>query len=202
MHGVRIVVEGEGRVTSDPAGIDCRDDCLEFFRDGTPLSLAATPDPGWEFVAWEGAADCGDGAITVSEDIGCTARFREIVADELPDLTGDWHRLESFCIPWGRQQLCLVFGRFDLRNNSAFDAGASTMRFLLSADMSADDTDLVIGARRLGPMPAGGPRRIGVAMLLPLGVRPQGLYVVAVVDADNAVAESDESNNVIAFGPL
>jgi hypothetical protein len=201
IHGVRIVVEGEGRVTSDPAGIDCSDDCLEFFRDGTVLSLSATPDPGWEFAAWEGAADCSDGAITVSDDIGCTARFREILADDLPDLTGDWHRLEWFCLPWGRHQLCIVFGRFDLRNNSAFDAGASTMRFLLSADTSADDTDMVIGARRLGPMPPGGPRPIGVLMLLPLDVRPQGLYVLAVVDADDDVAERDEGNNVIAFGP-
>ena len=30
----------------------------------------------------------------------------------------------------------------------------------------------------------------------------RGEFVIAVIDADNAVAECDENNNIIIFGPL
>jgi len=37
---------GGGRVTSDPAGIDCPDDCSEGYLDGTSVTLTATPAAG------------------------------------------------------------------------------------------------------------------------------------------------------------
>ena len=36
---------GSGRVTSDPAGIDCGDDCSENYPQGQSVTLTATPDP-------------------------------------------------------------------------------------------------------------------------------------------------------------
>lgn len=199
MWGVDISIEGEGRVTSEPDGIDCSADCVEFFPDGTVLTLTAVAAPGFEFAGWSGSADCSDGRITVTANLGCRATFEPL--PELPDLTGEWDRLRRFCI-WDRPLICLLFGQFDFRNSSSVEAGASRLRYVLSADNVLDDNDLVIGTRRLGQMPPGGPREIVVLLLLPLGSDGTGMYVLAVVDALDAVEERNESNNVIVFGPL
>ncbi|MCK6410771.1 MAG: hypothetical protein L6Q70_16470, partial [Thauera sp.] len=132
-------------------------------------------------------------------DIGCTATFSEI--PQLPDLHGEWLRVRRLCLPWGQQPLCFLFGRFGLRNSSPVDAGASTVRYYLSADEVVDGGDRAIGSRNVGVMPPGGPRPLAMGVLL-RGMTPRGLYVIAVVDADGAVDERDETNNAIVFGPI
>ena len=43
-----IVIHGQGRVTSEPAGaIDCPGDCSHTFTGSTGLTLRATPATGW-----------------------------------------------------------------------------------------------------------------------------------------------------------
>ena len=43
-----IVIHGQGRVTSEPAGaIDCPGDCSHAFTGSTSLTLRATPTTGW-----------------------------------------------------------------------------------------------------------------------------------------------------------
>ncbi len=43
-----IVIHGQGRVTSEPAGaIDCPGDCSHTFTGSTSLTLRATPTTGW-----------------------------------------------------------------------------------------------------------------------------------------------------------
>ena len=37
---------------------------------------------------------------------------------------------------------------------------------------------------------------------LPLEETASGEYIIAVIDADNTVAESNESNNYVVFGPI
>jgi hypothetical protein len=43
---------GNGRVTSNPTGIDCGVTCSASYEFGSVVTLAATPDPGWTFVGW------------------------------------------------------------------------------------------------------------------------------------------------------
>jgi Divergent InlB B-repeat domain len=50
-----VSVEGQGAITSDPFGIECRDNCTEPFADGTRVRLYAEADPGWTFSSWGGA---------------------------------------------------------------------------------------------------------------------------------------------------
>lgn len=45
---------GSGTVTSDPAGIDCGDDCTEAFTEETSVTLTATSDEGSEFGGFTG----------------------------------------------------------------------------------------------------------------------------------------------------
>jgi len=57
---LRATVYGNGTVTSDPSGIDCRKGgagvCVADFGAGTSVNLTATPDPGESFLGWGG--DC------------------------------------------------------------------------------------------------------------------------------------------------
>jgi hypothetical protein len=76
-HLLTIVVTGpgSGRVTSDPAGIDCGQDCTETYPAGTEVSLTAQPDPDMAFGGWLGEPDCSDGLVTMTGDRSCEAQF-------------------------------------------------------------------------------------------------------------------------------
>lgn len=66
---------GSGRVTSNPPGINCGNDCVENFPQGTFVTLTATPDTDSSFEGWSGDLDCSDGRVTMTIDRSCTASF-------------------------------------------------------------------------------------------------------------------------------
>lgn len=75
---------GNGRVTSTPAGIDCRiangapapSGCAAQFDDGTPVTLAKSFGSGFKFTNWAGACS-GTGAcvLTLTQDQSVRAIF-------------------------------------------------------------------------------------------------------------------------------
>jgi Fe-S cluster biogenesis protein NfuA len=70
-------VEGAGRITSSPAGINCPGTCSKQLRAGTKVTLEAQPSTGaGTFVGWGGACS-GTGPCTVTLDASksVTARF-------------------------------------------------------------------------------------------------------------------------------
>jgi hypothetical protein len=68
---------GTGRVTSDPAGIYCGDDCQESYAENTVVTLTAHPGVKSYLASWSG--DCsGTGLtaqVTMDADKICTATF-------------------------------------------------------------------------------------------------------------------------------
>lgn len=79
---VRIEVEGQGRVTSSPGGINCIEggqQCEALFGSEDFLSLEATADPGWTFASWghlcAGVPDAFFDIGPVDFAIACSARF-------------------------------------------------------------------------------------------------------------------------------
>jgi hypothetical protein len=60
--------QGNGSVTSVPAGINCGPTCSASYAQGTTVSLTPTPIPGWQFGLWGGA--CG----STPEAAICTVR--------------------------------------------------------------------------------------------------------------------------------
>ncbi|MFK7999859.1 MAG: peptidylprolyl isomerase [Polyangiales bacterium] len=78
MHDLQVVVEGDGVVRSDPAGIQCGQDCNALFEFGNMVQLIAEPGPGARFLGWTGACS-GSGetcVVTLAENQSVTARFR------------------------------------------------------------------------------------------------------------------------------
>lgn len=76
-HALVISITGSGTVHSEPAGIQCGTDCLEYFSDGTLVSLTATPAAGFVFEGWSG--DCSGTipscAFTISASQNASAIF-------------------------------------------------------------------------------------------------------------------------------
>jgi len=64
-----------------PAGIDCGATCTAAFPAFQRIFLLPVPDPGSEFVNWNGTADCLDGDLIrlPGEDASCVAVFDAIV---------------------------------------------------------------------------------------------------------------------------
>lgn len=50
-----IATAGAGAVTSRPSGIACGSQCAASYAMGTPVTVAATPAPGWVFTGWSGS---------------------------------------------------------------------------------------------------------------------------------------------------
>jgi hypothetical protein len=103
-------------------------------------------------------------------------------------------------VPWFRS--CLVAGTFDVQNRGGQSASPSQVRFFLSADARLDPSDTLIQQTPVGVLAAGARRRIGVLSFRRPGTALVQRFVIALVDADQAVAERDETNNSVVFGPL
>jgi DNA-binding beta-propeller fold protein YncE len=75
--------EGEGTVTSEPAGIACGTACAAEYDAGEEVVLTATPAPGSAFAGWSG--DCSGSSsctVTMSEGRSVSAEF-ELSAEPL-----------------------------------------------------------------------------------------------------------------------
>lgn len=83
---VRISNDGDGRVTSQPAGIDCSRvagntaNCTHNFANGSVIQLIATPDAGFVLSEWRGDPDCADGQVTLDANRQCEAAFESDAA--------------------------------------------------------------------------------------------------------------------------
>jgi len=90
-----------------------------------------------------------------------------------------------------------------VKNTGPAPAGAFTVRFYLSADVTLDGSDVLLGSRTISSLAAGASSGVTTTVMVPAGtVVPNPYRVLAVVDALGQVTELDESNNVTASGPL
>ena len=133
-----------------------------------------------------------------------------------PDLTGallpapwtnGWEAAISgtFTNPVTLNPVNLILGAFDIQNSGGTTAAASVVQFYLSPTPDFDLETAIALTNATHSVPALSPGAIHLALfgvLTPDGVTPGGMYLVAVVDATQVVAETNEANNIMVFGPL
>ena len=121
-----------------------------------------------------------------------------IVKQALPDLTGNWASAAQHCKTVRRAATCSINGSLNIINQGAANAGASVVRFYLSTDAIWSANDLLLGQASVPALPAGQSKLIQMQSALAIGTTASGKFLIAVIDADNAVGEADESNNVLS----
>lgn len=82
------------------------------------------------------------------------------------------------------------------RNQGAGPAAASVTRFHLSTNGAVDGSDVLLGSRAVPALGAGATSAASTALTIPSGTAPGLYYVLAQADADGAVNETQEANNV------
>lgn len=86
-----------------------------------------------------------------------------------------------------------------VKNAGGGSAGASTTRFYFSSNFTFDASDQEIGNRPAAALGPNATNAGSVSVTIPPGTAAGLYYIIAVSDADNAVAETAETNNTRAL---
>ena len=113
-----------------------------------------------------------------------------------PDLTGSWVSLNRLRI----RRRCLIQANSKVENLGTQDAKSFLLYFYLSRDATLDGADMRIGKRRIDSLEAGQAVDISLKAKYPNSIAYT--YIIAQIDAGNAVPETDETNNIIVSWPL
>jgi uncharacterized repeat protein (TIGR01451 family) len=81
-------------------------------------------------------------------------------------------------------------------NKGQVAADVSTTSFFLSTDAKVDSGDVFLGSRAVPALPSRAQSVGSTTVSLPGGTAPGKYFIIAVADADGAVAETVESNNI------
>jgi uncharacterized membrane protein len=118
-------------------------------------------------------------------------------------LSGEWSgQPTERCVGNGPGAHCDVRATLRVFNPGPATAGRSIAQVALSADEVLDAGDeLVDPALRIRSLDAGESDEVGVHFRVD-GESAAGRFLIAVVDATNAVAEANEANNVVVSAPI
>ena len=83
-------------------------------------------------------------------------------------------------------------------NQGAGSIGPSTTKFYLSADGVIDGSDVLLGAREVGPLDAGASSSGSTTVTVGASTQPGSYYILAKADANGVVAETTEANNTLS----
>jgi uncharacterized delta-60 repeat protein len=191
---------GSGTVTSNLPGINCEPDCKASYAQQIAVTLTAVADSGSVFAGFSGDSGCADGIVTMTTDTTCIATFNLLTAG--PDLTGIWRSLTQRCKGEGAEQRCKLKGKVRVQNLGIEKAAASFLRFYLSADQVFDGGDTLLQQVTVSSLKPGKTKSKKIKHRLPTSQTASGQYVLAVLDAPELIAEQNETNNVLIFGPI
>lgn len=118
----------------------------------------------------------------------------------MPDLTGQWAVFAQSCKTSKKGQRCSVKGTLNIRNTGNGDAKSAFVQFYLSDDPSLDQEDLLLKQLASGTVKANKSKAKKLSYTFPFNETASHKYLIAVIDADNTIAETDESNNTIVSG--
>ena len=221
-YRLSVTVDGAGTVSSDPAGIDCAPDCEALFFQGTAVTLMATPAAGLSVAGWTGCDQATGGlcGLNMNADRNPAVRFAAASGTpspvpgpgELPlppavpdspwDLEGRWKNVRPVCRGAGNAGKCRIKGKLVVRNSGMRKAQRSKIVLYLSQDPILTADDVPVSRRAIGAIGRHKARQKAFKTGFLPRANVAGHYLIAVIDTDNSITESNESNNRISFGPL
>ena len=140
---------------------------------------------------WYVLANADDSGSVVETQETNNLRFSSVLIG--PDLS-----FQSASAPTSAAPGAAISIASAVRNGGAGSAPASTTRFYLSADMSLDGGDVVLdGSQPVPPLTADAVHTASTTVSLPAD-RSGTFYLLIVADADRAVQEASEGNNLAA----
>ena len=86
-----------------------------------------------------------------------------------------------------------------VKNQGTASAGASVLKYYLSANSTYEATDVLLGSSNVATLAAGASAAASSIVTIPTGTAAGTWYIVFYADADLAVAEGNETNNVGSF---
>ena len=119
-----------------------------------------------------------------------------------PDLTGTWTSLVQTCRNSRKGVKCKIKGKLSVRNAGQQEAKSSFVGYYLSDNSDFESSDTFLKKAATGKIKAGKSKNTSISYSFKPGDSAAGKYIIAVIDAGNTVAEPDEANNNISFGPL
>lgn len=90
---ITLIKSGDGKVVSDPEGIDCGSTCNARFAQGQYVSLFATAGPGQVVSAWSG--DCAKGGGPVTQSCTLTMNGNKRVGVSFRSATAKMHPVNA-----------------------------------------------------------------------------------------------------------
>lgn len=179
---INIIPPGSGTVTKNPDKVS--------YCNNEQVTLTANPSVGYDFNSWDGV-DSSNGtaaSITMNGSRTVTANFSQQTSTG-PELTGYWISLIQQC----QGTKCKIKGILDIQNVGNDNAVSSFIRFYLSDDTVYDAGDMFLKQVSTGTLKAGGSKNRTLSYSFPAGISANDKYIIAVIDADNTVVESNES---------
>lgn len=119
-----------------------------------------------------------------------------------PDLTGAWQSVTQRCKGNEETKRCTVRGAFVVENRGQQKTSSTLLRFYLSSDATFDSGDTFIKDSQVNTLKVGRTKRRSLKVKLPPGTDATGQIVIAVLDSDQTIIESNETNNTITSPPL
>jgi len=121
----------------------------------------------------------------------------------LPGLTGRWDDAVAVsCHGRASENQCSLSGTFTAINPSISSTPNVVLRVFLSADPVLDADDVALGDLPVKPLDPTETQVRTLHVNLPPGLDATGLFVIAFIDAENVVFESNESNNVVVSASI
>jgi YD repeat-containing protein len=174
---------GSGTITSSPSGVDCGSACSAGFKSGASVTLKVKADAGSTFTGWSGACTGASCKVKIVSNLTVTATF------VLPDLRGEW---SGVSVKQNRTNY-EISGKLTVFSDDGKAASVSA-KVYLSDDDNYDASDTLLGSVSIGTINANSSK--AKALKYKVTANPSSKYLIAVIDPDGKVPESNENNNV------
>jgi fibronectin type 3 domain-containing protein len=196
-QGASVTLDGTG--STDPDG-----GLLAYYwlqTGGTPVTLDNPNSAQPRFLADTGGSSSSlIFRLTVTDPGGLSASDQCSVvvngAASSVDLSGQWLSLTLYW--WAGPGADTLTGKIRVKNLGSQAAPSTVLYVYQSSDPAFQTTDLFLGKSNVSSITAGGYVDVNLTLIAPHN--PSSVYIIGILDATNALSETNEANNAVVSG--